>query len=112
MRTAVVGAAGLVVLVIAAWGMSTSNVGFAQKLSPSSFGSPGLISHVAQVGENKQHLTVIDPAMRVVAVYHVEMSKGEITLKSVRNFHWDLQMLEFNTAAPLPQEIRSMLEQK
>ena len=112
MRTAVMGVACLAVLVIAAWGMSASNVGFAQKLAPPSLSSPGLVSHVAQVGENKQQLTVIDPAMRVVAVYHIDMAKGEITLKSVRNFHWDLQMLEFNTAAPLPQEIRLMLDPK
>ena len=112
MRTAVVGAVCLTVLVMAAWGMSATNVGFAQKVAPPSLGSPGLISHVAQLGDNRQQLTVIDPAMRVIAVYHIDSSKGEITLKSVRNFHWDLQMLEFNTAAPLPQEIRSMLEQK
>jgi hypothetical protein len=102
----------LAVLVIAAWGLSTSNVGFAQKVAPPSLGSPGLISHVAQIGDNKQQLTVIDPTMRVIAVYHIESSKGgEITLKSVRNFHWDLQMPEWNTATPLPQEIRSMLRE-
>ena len=112
MRTAVLGAACLAILVIAAWGMSATNVGFAQRVAPPSLGSPGLISHVVQLGDNKQQLTIIDPTMRVVAVYHIDATKGEITPKSVRNFHWDLQMLEFNTTAPLPQEIRSMLEQK
>lgn len=111
MRTAVVGAVCLAVLVSAAWTMSASNVGYAQKVSPPSLGSPGLISHVAQVGDNRQQLTVIDPQMRVVAVYNIDMSKGEIALKSVRNIHWDLQMVEFNTPAPLPREIRSMLDQ-
>lgn len=111
MRTAVMGAACLAILVIAAWAMSATSVD-AQKVAPPSFGSPGLVSHVVQLGDNKQQLTVIDPAMRVVAVYHIDPSKGEITLKSVRNFHWDLQLLEFNTTAPLPQEIRSMLEPK
>ena len=112
MRTALMGAVCLAILVIAAWTMAPANVGFAQKLTPPALGSPGLISHVAQVGENRQQLTVVDPTMRVVAVYHIDSTKGEITLKSVRNFHWDLQMLEFNTTAPLPQEIRSMLDQK
>jgi hypothetical protein len=112
MRTAVVGALSLAVLVIGAWAVTTQSVGFAQRPAPSPTGGNGLISHVAQVGENRQQLTVIDPEMRVVAVYHIEMSKGEITLKSVRNFHWDLQMLEFNTATPLPREIRTMLDQK
>ena len=112
MRTTLMGAACLAVLVIAAWAVSATNVGFAQKATPPAYGSPGIISHVVQVGENRQQLTVIDPTMRVISVYHIDSSKGEITLKSVRNFHWDLQMLEFNTAAPLPQEIRSMLDQK
>jgi hypothetical protein len=40
------------------------------------------------------------------------LGKGDITLKSVRNIHWDLQMVEFNTEAPLPREIRSMLDQQ
>jgi hypothetical protein len=106
------GAVCLAILVIGTWAVSATNVGFAQKIAPPVLGSPGLISHVSQVGENRQQLTVIDPSMRVIAVYHVDSSKGEITLKSVRNFHWDMQMLEFNTSAPLPQEVRSMLEQK
>ena len=92
------------------------NVGIERRLCPEdcapALGSPGLISHVAQVGENRQQLTVIDPSMRVIAVYHIDSGKGEITLKSVRNFHWDMQMQEFNTSAPLPMEVRSMLEQK
>jgi hypothetical protein len=96
---------------MAAWGMSAANVGFAQKVAPPSFSSTGLVSHVVQVGE-KQQMIVIDPTMRVAAVYQIDSAKGEIALKSIRNFHWDLQMMEFNTTAPLPQEIRSMLEQK
>ena len=32
-----------------------------------------------------------------------------VTLKSIRNFHWDMQLLEYNGAPPHPQEIRSML---
>jgi predicted methyltransferase len=55
-----------------------------------------------------QVVTVIDSDERVMAVYHVDRSTGEITLKSVRNMTWDLQMLEFNSGEPLPQEIRDM----
>lgn len=97
---------------MAAWVASATNVGFAQRPAPPSLGSPGLISHVTTVGENRQQLTVLDPEMRVIAVYHVDLLKGNITLKSVRNIHWDLQMAEFNTEAPLPREIRLMLEQQ
>ena len=31
---------------------------------------------------------------------------------SVRNIHWDLQMMEFNGVNPLPREIRLQLEQR
>ena len=55
---------------------------------------------------------MIDPDLKVVSVYHLELVSGEITLKSVRNIHWDLQMTEFNTSAPQPREIRSLLEQR
>jgi hypothetical protein len=44
-----------------------------------------------------------------VGVYHVERSTGEITLKSVRNLTWDLQMVQFNSGNPLPQDIRNGL---
>ena len=110
MRTAVMGAVCLTVLVVVAWGMTTVNVGFAQRPSPPSLGTPGIISHVTQAGDNRQQLTVIDPEMRAMAVYHIDTSKGEITLKSVRNIHWDLQMVEFNTQAPSPGDIRTLLE--
>jgi hypothetical protein len=46
----------------------------------------------------------------VMSVYHLELSSGAITLRSVRNITWDLQLREFNGVAPLPQEIRALLE--
>ena len=52
---------------------------------------------------------VIDPTTRSLAVYHVEKTTGRVSLKSVRHFHWDLQLEEFNGASPLPREIQSML---
>jgi len=45
-----------------------------------------------------------------MSVYHIELATGKIALRSVRNIHWDLQMTEFNSADPLPREIRSLLE--
>ena len=45
-----------------------------------------------------------------MAVYHVDRATGEITLEGVRNFTWDLQMINFNTGKPLPQEVRSGLQ--
>ena len=47
-----------------------------------------------------------------MGVYHIDLATGEVSLKSVRNIHWDLQMIEFNGTRPLPREVRSMLEQR
>jgi nitrogen fixation protein len=69
-----------------------------------------LLTIAAMVSDKVQQLTVIDPRMRVMSVYHLELASGAITLKSVRNITWDLQLREFNGVAPLPQEIRTLLE--
>jgi hypothetical protein len=45
-----------------------------------------------------------------MAVYHVDRTDGKITPKSVRNITWDLQMIEYNSGEPLPQDIRSGLQ--
>ncbi len=74
-------------------------------------GSGQLVTLVTALGENRQQLLVIDPEMHVMSVYHVD-ANGEVTLKSVRNFHWDLQMEQFNGTNPLPREIRSLMQQR
>ena len=58
-----------------------------------------------------QQLTLLDPQTHVMSVYHIDGGSGRIELKSIRNIHWDLQMDEFNGSAPLPGEIRALLEQ-
>jgi hypothetical protein len=55
-------------------------------------------------------VTVIDPRQRVMAVYHVDRGSGEITPKSIRNITWDLQMIEYNSGKPQPQDIRNGLK--
>ncbi len=64
------------------------------------------------LGDKVQMLTVVDPRQRVLGVYHIDMATGKIALKSVRNIRWDLQIDHLNTDEPLPQQIRSMSEQK
>ena len=71
----------------------------------------GLIALAAPAGENRQQITVIDPRTLVMTVYHVELSSGTIELKSARKIQWDLQMVQFNGTSPLPQEIRTKIEQ-
>jgi hypothetical protein len=52
---------------------------------------------------------VIDPREQWIGVYHVDRASGEITLKSARKYTWDLQLIDFNSGKPLPQDIRSGL---
>jgi hypothetical protein len=73
--------------------------------------SSALFAHVAESGGGPQAVTVIDPAQRVMAVYHVDKTTGEIALKSVRNLTWDLQLLDYNSGKPLPKDIRSMRDE-
>ncbi|NIP84512.1 MAG: hypothetical protein GTO03_02720 [Planctomycetales bacterium] len=70
-----------------------------------------LIALTHTLEDGHQQLTVVDPKLRAVAVYHIHPANGALTLRSVRNIHWDLQMSQFNGVSPLPQQIRSMLEQ-
>ena len=78
---------------------------------PSHAGSSELFTQVT-AGDLQQPLTVtvVDPRQRVMAVYHVDRSTGEISPKSVRNITWDLQMIEYNSGKPLPQDIRNGLK--
>ena len=111
MKRAVIGilvGAGLATL--ACWNTSSPEKAFAQHGLGNGLGSD-LIALTAQTPDGRQLLTVVDPAQRVIAVYHVDPSSGELSLRSVRNIQWDLRMVQFNGATPLPQEIRSLLEQ-
>jgi hypothetical protein len=70
-----------------------------------------LTTYVNATGDGQPlTVTVIDTRQRVMAVYHVDRGTGVITPKSVRNITWDLQMIEFNSGNPLPQDIRNGLK--
>ena len=97
----------LLVLVATADPGSTEPVSVMREFAPRASRS-SLVTHVTATDGGPQVVTVIDSDPRVMAVYHVDRGTGEITLKSVRNMTWDLQMLEFNSGEPLPQEIRDM----
>ena len=110
MRWVAASLAGIGVLVVAAWSApAATSSGTACSGAP---GAGGLIALACQAGEHRQQLTVVDPNMRVVGVYHIDTATGDIVLKSVRNIHWDLQMVEFNGGSPSPREIRTLLEQR
>ena len=112
MRHALVGAlcGACVCVVVAALGWNVPSGANAQR-SAGDWNTQDWVTHVSPIDENRQQIVVMDPRSRAVAVYHVSLSSGEIALKSVRNVHYDLQMTDFNSQKPLPQEIRGLLEQ-
>lgn len=71
-----------------------------------------LMTHAQILPDGTQQLCVLDPRQRVVAVYHIDADKGGIALQSVRNIYWDLRINHFNGTTPLPEEIRSLIEQE
>lgn len=113
MRIAVVGASVIASLVVAMFMAAlVPSVGLAQRNESSWAKAGGLVALTVAAGENRQQLAVIDPETRVLGVYHIDLTTGEVVLKSVRRIHWDLQMDEFNATSPLPREVRSLVEQK
>lgn len=57
-----------------------------------------------------RQVTLVDRRNEVMAVYGIDTKTHEITLRSVRNFRWDLQMDVFNGMDPQPEQIRTLLE--
>jgi hypothetical protein len=74
-------------------------------------GASALVTHYDTSG-GQPLLTVVDSQSRVMSVYHIDRATGEITLRGVRNFQYDLQMDEFNGVSPTPREIRSLLQRR
>jgi len=85
-----------------------------QRLAPhqAATSSGELIALSATVDDQYQLVTVIDPKLRSMSVYHVELASGDIQLRCVRDICWDLQLESFNGKGLSPPEIRSMLESR
>ena len=119
MKFAMVGAllgAGLVVFAVK--GPSPTGEAWAQRAGDPRVGASDgsrsadlitLSTAAGEQGQPVQQVTIVDPKTRVMAVYHVKLTDGEIELKAVRKFDWDLQMEEFNATSPLPREVRSQI---
>ena len=68
---------------------------------------------VSSVVEDRyQQVVVLAPKQDALAVYHVELSTGNVELMCVRKITWDLQISCFNGKKPLPSEIQSILEHR
>jgi hypothetical protein len=107
MRLAVVGV--LLIAAVAAVGGVLSGQVDLTRASPARAEGEVFALVLAQDDKVIQFL-LVDPAMTTMATYQLNRESGEISLKSVRNFRWDLQMMHYNSGKPLPSEIRSMLE--
>jgi len=57
-----------------------------------------------------QQFTVVDPATRAMAVYHVNLKSGQIELKCVRNLRFDLQLEDYNGVTPKAKEVRIQVQ--
>lgn len=110
----VAGAGLLLVLVVACvLGGDERGAAYAPKptLPQAHAGNQELIALSFAASDKVQQVTVIDPRKQVMSVYHIDATNGAIELKSVRRIEWDLEMSQFNALDPLPQEIRSIIEQ-
>lgn len=72
----------------------------------------GLIALSSDTADGHQQVAVIDSKSRVMSVYHIEHKTGTIALKSVRSLAADLEIDQYNTDSPLPQEVRAMLNKR
>lgn len=79
--------------------------------------SPGnrrWICQMAQAQDSAAHaITVVDPDLGVIAVYHVDKISGDIEMRSVRKIEWDLMLQEYNGCKTSlhPAEVRAMVKQ-
>lgn len=60
----------------------------------------------ATLSNGQQQLVIVDPAKLTLAVYHIEASRGDIQLRSVRKIDADFSLEEFNLSEPTPSTIR------
>jgi hypothetical protein len=111
MKTTLFGMIGGAMLVFLAWSFNGRETSvFAEH--PSVYDTATqLIAVPIQVDNARQQIAVIDPVKREMAVYHIDLPTGVITLKSARNISGDLQIDDFNGVNPLPRDIRAQLNQ-
>ena len=84
----------------------------AAPLMPAGGPTSGLITHVQELDGKLLRVIMIDPSQRVMGVYEITRDTGEIQIKSIRNFHADFQMLEYNSGTLSPADIQKTLERK
>lgn len=72
----------------------------------------GLVSHFLTKEGGPHTLILIDQNSKRVGVYQIDPSTGQLALRSVRHVAADLQMTDFNSAGPSPEEITNALRDR
>jgi hypothetical protein len=107
---------GLAAAVIASVGLTFVEVGpaslYAQRQG--GYDAPatvhdGLNALMGATVDGQQLVLLVDSQRQTMAAYHVDVGSGQISLRSVRNCRWDLEMEEFNGAEPSPEKIQALL---
>jgi hypothetical protein len=99
--------AALVAVVVGLW--TSNDRARAQSRDSASLDGPAEIHFHAGVVDGFQQIIVFNVREQTLAVYEVGKD-GKIAFKSSRKCLWDLQLDSFNADNPLPDEIRSELQ--
>jgi len=76
-------------------------------IGPSNAAATGThLMSTATLSNGSQQVVLIDPSKMTLVVYHVEPTKGDVQLKSVRKIDADFSLEEFNLSEPTPSTIR------
>ena len=72
----------------------------------------GVIAIHGPLVNGQQLIVLIDDQQQTMGSYFVDEKSGQISLRCVRNFRWDLQMSEFNGSEPSPEKIQALLRSR
>lgn len=105
-----VGLAAVVAVVGLVWSVEAQQ----PSIGPNYSGAPGgLITYLLPAADGKPAaLTIVEPISKRILVYHIDRTSGEIALKSARDISADLVLDHWNTAQPLPQELREGIKRQ
>ena len=98
---------GLVVCVIALAVVDARHNVYGQVPAP----QEGTIVVTMPAGDSGQFLIVVDTRQQVMGSYHVHGETGNIALRSVRKYSWDMMIEDFNGSDPRPHDVRRQVQQ-
>lgn len=111
--------AGLLVGILVTWMLSDASSSppsaFAQRFTgsePAAAPRDDLIAITGAVTDGQQLILLVDPQRRTLGSYLVNARTGQISLRSVRNIRWDLELEEFNGMEPSPDKIQALLRSR